>query len=132
MVIAEVRLYRDGLSQALERDSTLQVMGSSAIGSEAVGLALYTSADIVLLDIGIPRVDDIICSLRSHVPGAKVVGLGVAERAEDVLACVEAGVSGYVPREGSVQDLLAVIANVMQGGMLCSPQIVAALAGHAS
>jgi DNA-binding NarL/FixJ family response regulator len=127
LVIAQVRLYREGLAQALE-SRRFNVVGATATESGGITLAASTSTDIVLLDMGMPAAHIFIRSLLSQAPQAKIVGLGVSETEEDVLGCIEEGVCGYVPREGSIDELIAVIDNVMDGRMLCPPRIVAALA----
>lgn len=127
LIIAQVRLYREGLAQALGSYG-FHVVGATATDSEGVTLASSTAVDIVLVDMGFSEAQNLIRSLLSHAPQAKIVGLDVSEKEEDVLACVEAGVSGYVPREGSLNQLISVIGNVITGELLCPPRIVAALA----
>ena len=50
------------------------------------------------------------------LPLVKVVSLGVGGDDADVLACAEAGAVGYVPREGTLDDLLAVIDSAVRTG----------------
>jgi DNA-binding NarL/FixJ family response regulator len=77
--------------------------------------------------MGLPDGLAAIRSITTALPEAKVVSLGVAEDDGAVLACAEAGAVGYVPREGSLNDLLAVIESVARGEAVCSPRIAAAL-----
>jgi len=128
VIVAEVCLYREGLSLALEHRNGLQVVGSASGVSDAVHLAVGGCPDIVLLDMAIPDVEGIVRSFIEHAPNASIVGLGVAEDEQHVLACIEIGVSAYVRKEGSVDELIAVIENVVQGGMVCPPKITGALA----
>jgi DNA-binding NarL/FixJ family response regulator len=128
LIIAEVRLYRDGLAQVLEHYPELEVVGVAAGGKAAVDLAVATAPDLVLLDVGIAGVETVARSLLQLTPGVSIVGIGVAECERNVLACVEAGISGYVPREASIQHLVAVIKSVLQGRMLCPSDIAGALA----
>src|SRR6185312_10282258 len=44
-----------------------------------------------------------------------------------LVALAEAGIAGYVSREGSIDDLVAVIESVSRGEMLCSPRMAATL-----
>jgi DNA-binding NarL/FixJ family response regulator len=55
------------------------------------------------------------------------VALALPEAEADVIACAEAGASGYVPREGTLDDVEAVIESVARGEALCSPRIAATL-----
>ncbi len=63
----------------------------------------------------------------SAVPDAKVVALAMPEVEPRLVALAEAGISGYVSREGSIEDLIAVIESVFRGEMLCSPRMAATL-----
>jgi DNA-binding NarL/FixJ family response regulator len=58
---------------------------------------------------------------------AKIVAFAVAEVDEVVLACAEAGVASYVPRDASIEDLVASVHRAARGEMLCSPRIAATL-----
>src|SRR5207244_12642919 len=61
-------------------------------------------------------------------PGAKVVSLSVREGEDDrdVLASAEAGAIAYVPREASLEDLVAVIECAVRGEAVCSPRVAGA------
>src|SRR5206468_1866249 len=83
-------------------------------------------------DVGIPDVSTFTRSLLARTPKTKIVGLGVAEREESVIACVEAGMAGYVPCEASITELIDVVENVVRGRLLCPSNIVAALARRVS
>jgi two-component system nitrate/nitrite response regulator NarL len=86
-----------------------------------------TRPEIVLLDMAMAGS---VASIRAIVEGAsdvKVVALAVAETDHDIVACAEAGVAGYVSRDGSTGDLIATIDSVVRGETLCSPRIAATL-----
>jgi len=82
---------------------------------------------VVLLDTAIPDNVWIVRALVAAVPGPKVVALAVPEVEREVLACAEAGVAGYVTREGSVEDLVAAVESVARGEMVISPRMAATL-----
>jgi DNA-binding NarL/FixJ family response regulator len=65
--------------------------------------------------------------IESLTPASRVVALGVADVEADVLACAEAGVAGYVRREGSLEDLVVAVEGVARGEMLCSPELAGSL-----
>lgn len=132
LLIAEVRLYRDGLAQALRRRAEVTVVGLAGEWLTGVQLAADRSPDVVLLDVGVPDVGAVTRALLTHAPAAKVVGLGVAESEESVIACVEAGMTSYVPCEASIDDLVAVVESVVRGRLLWPANIVAALARRVS
>lgn len=68
-------------------------------------------------------------AIAGTAPDVKVVALAVAETEteDDIISCAEAGIAGYVPREGSGEDLLWTIEHVARGEAPCSPRIAATL-----
>lgn len=62
---------------------------------------------------------------RAH-PDIRVVALAI-DSTDEVVAVVEAGVSGYVPKEASLTELVSTIQSVSCGEMPCSPSVAAGL-----
>jgi DNA-binding NarL/FixJ family response regulator len=83
--------------------------------------------DIALLDIAMPDGTLTVRALADSAPGVRVVALGVPENDGPVLACAEAGVAGFVPRDGSLEDLVETLKRVVRGEVLCSPRIIGSL-----
>ena len=65
--------------------------------------------------------------LAVAVPDAKVVVFGVPEVQREVMALAEAGASGYVVLDGSIEDLAAGVDSVSRGETLCCSVIAATL-----
>jgi two-component system, NarL family, nitrate/nitrite response regulator NarL len=126
-IVADIRLYREGLAEILRRQNDVTVVATAASSDCTRAILPELSPELVLVDMGLPDGLAAIRSIASALPEAKVVSLGVGEDDGAVLACAEAGAVGYVPREGSLHDLLAVIASVARGEAVCSPRIAAAL-----
>jgi DNA-binding NarL/FixJ family response regulator len=138
LIVADIRIYREGLAEVLRRTPGIEVVGLAAGRDEAMARIGQLAPDTVLVDTAMRGGLDLIRGVVAAEPRLKVVALGVAE-AEDVLACAEAGIAGYVPREASLADLLAAVESVGRGEALCSPAVaatllrrVAALAGGAA
>jgi DNA-binding NarL/FixJ family response regulator len=125
-IVSDVRLHREGLILGLDRQSQLTVLGAGSSG-EVLNEIRILRPDVLLLDLGardslsIPRLAQL-C-----LPRLRVVAFAVAEAPENVLACAEAGISGYVAQDGSMEDLIAAVLRVLQGELVCSPQIAALL-----
>jgi len=127
LIVADIRLYREGLAEILGKRAQLQVVGTANAGAAAAARAVELSPDVILVDQAMPDNILAIRSLRALLPSAKIVALGVPETEHDVIGCAEAGVSGYVSREGSLDDLVAVVESVGRGELLCSPRVAASL-----
>src|SRR3954451_21459532 len=127
LIVAHIRLYREGLRDMLGTEPRIAVVGTAAGADEAVAALREHAPDVVLLDMAIPDNVWLLRALCAAVPGTKVVALAVPDVEREVLACAEAGVAGYVTREGSVEDVVAAVESVARGEMLCSPRMAATL-----
>ena len=84
--------------------------------------------DVVLLNLASFDSRALMRAARAHTPESKLVVLGVSEDDEgEIVACAEAGVSGYHLRSGSLEDLVQLISSVVAGESLCSPRVTALL-----
>jgi DNA-binding NarL/FixJ family response regulator len=82
---------------------------------------------VVLLDTGMPHAFDVARGIIEKAPHTKIVAIAVAEDAADVIACAEAGMAGYVSREGSIEDVTAAIHNVIRGEFSCPPRMISTI-----
>jgi two-component system, NarL family, nitrate/nitrite response regulator NarL len=128
-VLVGVRLYRDGIVDALRRDARFHVVGSAAslqtARDELEGL--LSAPHVALLDLDLPEGFGAARALRQAWPTLSVVALAVRETDEDVVSWAEAGVSGLVSRNASIAQLLDAIAAAVDDEVLCSPAVAGAL-----
>jgi two-component system, NarL family, nitrate/nitrite response regulator NarL len=127
VVVAEIRLYREGLADMLRGEPGMDVAATASGVDEAVRALREHEPDVVLIDMAIPDNAWVVRGLVAAVPGTRVVALAVPEVEREVLACAEAGVAGYVPREGSADELVDTLRHAVRGEALCSPAIVGTL-----
>lgn len=126
-VLARVRLYREGLAAALRQREGISVAGAADSWAAAADDVRALRPDIVLLDMAAADGPDAIREVVAGTSGVKVVALAVADSEGDVIAYAEAGVSGYVTREETLDDLVAAVESAARGQVTCSPRITAAL-----
>ncbi len=127
IIIAGIRLFREGLAQVLEQDGRVDVLGAAATVDEAIARADVTTPDILLLDmLGCGSVGAI-GRIRETLPSVGVVALGVGETERDVLACAEAGAAAYVQRESSLDELVVTLTGAARGELRCSPRMAGVL-----
>jgi two-component system nitrate/nitrite response regulator NarL len=126
-IVSEIRLYRDGLARVLsELDDVTDVVTYDA-AADCVGLAVRFSPHIIVLDMTATSSASSARLFARKVSQASIVAIAVPETEPCVLACVEAGVTGYVPREASIDDLVTAIRLSARGQALCSPVIAGGL-----
>jgi DNA-binding NarL/FixJ family response regulator len=126
-VVAGVRIHRDALGRLLEGRRSLGVIGTGPDADAFAGAPADGWPDVVLVDTATVDCPAAIQAVRRVVPGAKVLALGVPESLDELLAYAEAGVSSYVTREQSPDELVAAIESAARGEALCSPRVAAAL-----
>jgi two-component system, NarL family, nitrate/nitrite response regulator NarL len=127
VIAAEIRLYREGIAQVLAKEPDVSVVGAAGEAGEALRTVLACRPDVALLDLGAERGLAAVRVLRREAPGVRLVTLGVDDGDDDVLAWAEAGVSGYVPRDASFEDLVETVRAVARGELRCSPRLAATL-----
>lgn len=127
LVFAGVALYREGIASSLAARGGFDVVGSVASFDDARLVIATHPPDVMVVDAATPRSFDLIQRLRAAAPSARIVAFGIEDCETDILACAEAGVSGYLLRDGSMDDLTAVIAGAMRGEVVCPPRVTASL-----
>lgn len=127
LVAIGVRLYREGLSEMLDRHAGFKVVALAADYSAALERSYELQPDVVFLDISMPDGLRLVHELPAMAPDAAVVATAVAETDGEIVACAEAGVAGFVTRDQSLADAICVLESVACGEFSCSPHTAAAL-----
>lgn len=125
LIAGQVRLYREGLAQALRRVDGYDVVATASTAAEVLQTAMHLAPDVVLLDLGLPQLGPLVRELADH--SRSVVVLGVNEADDLILPLIEEGIAGYVTRDGSIAEMLAVVERAARGESVVSPQVVAGM-----
>ena len=115
------------MAHILGREIGLSTVETAGDLYAALRLVVEREFEVALVDTAMPYGLAAVRGIVATAPEVKVVALGIPERERDLIACAEAGIAGYVPREASVADLVAVLESVARGELLCSPRTAAAL-----
>jgi DNA-binding NarL/FixJ family response regulator len=111
------RVVRDGLAMLLGLLPGIEVVGTAADGEEAVRLAVARAADVVLMDLRMPRVDGIEATrrLQDERPSTRVIALTTYADEPTVLSALRAGARGYLTKDAGADEISAAIAAVARG-----------------
>jgi two-component system nitrate/nitrite response regulator NarL len=128
-IIVSVRLYRQGLKQALNADPRFRVTGTAATYAEGLAemVRLMQLPRVAILDIGIDAGLSSARRLRTALRDVSLVALAIDDTDESVVAWAEAGVAGFVTRDTPLEGLMDTVECVAGGGTQCSPRATAAL-----
>lgn len=127
-IISAIRLYREAIAEVLQHRSGFLVVGTAGTLGEALRNLRHCELDVVLLDVITPNALVVSRAIREANPKIEIIALTVPDAEAEILACTEAGVSGYVSREGSIEDLVGGIVSAMRGELNCSAQLAKSLA----
>jgi len=115
------------LAQVLARDPRVRVAGVAGDLQSALVMVGKSQPDVIVIDLAMSESLRVVRAIRLLRSDSRVVALGVPEIEQEVLACAEAGIAGYVAREAGVGELVTAIESVGKGELLCTPRVAAAL-----
>jgi len=120
-IAAENRLLRDALARMLARQESIQVSGLDAIAPFRDDGFRELDADIFLFaSRGNLEADlAVIRAVRAAAPQTRILVMGMGSAATDFLQSVRAGVSGYLLRDASTEEVLRGIRAVQAGEAAC-------------
>lgn len=127
LVVHEARVFCKVIAAALGQEPDIQVVGSATTVDQALKQAPLS--DVVLVCTSLPE-DGALSftrAVRKVGLSVKVLVMGLPKSDEAILACVEAGVDGYILQDDSMEELLKNLRAVWRGEALASPAVVAAL-----
>ena len=122
VVVDDAELFREALRAAFTQEG-FDVVGVAADVMKGIDLAREHEPDIVMLDLLMPGMSglEVVGSIIKASPRSRVVLLTVSESAEDLLAAVKAGASGYLSKDTPLPRLVAAMNDVIEGGAAVSP-----------
>jgi two-component system, NarL family, nitrate/nitrite response regulator NarL len=122
-------LFREGLSNLLEREPGIQIAGETGTIFEAIDLVKTSQPQVVLVDADDPNPNlfQEIRMLRMVCPEAQVVFLSAQDSTELLLQAVRSGARGFLPKSGSLNKLMASIHAIERGEAAVPRALVATL-----
>ncbi len=117
IIVDDHALAREGLRSALSA-SGYEVVEAVATGEEAVSRVTETRPDLVLLDIRLGEGIDGLETARRISDlglGARIMMLTLHDDADYVRAALQAGASGYVLKDASLDELRMAVQQVLSG-----------------
>ncbi len=122
-------VLRAGLKSLLERQRDFQVVGEAGDGRELLRVVDETTPDIVITDIGMPKLNgtDATAQIVKKHPETRVLVLSMHSDEAYVLRALKAGARGYLVKESAEADLMMAIRTVHAGKAFFSPSVSALL-----
>ncbi len=128
LLIAEDQvMMREALAVLLDLEPDLTVVAQVGRGDEVLVAVHRHRPDVVLLDIELPGGSglDVAATLRTEAPGTKVVIVTTFGRPGYLRRALDAGVRGFVVKDGPVEGLAEAIRRVVAGEVVIDPVLAA-------
>lgn len=125
LLVDDHQMLRDGVRRMLGEHPGLSVVGDASNGAAALAQVRATRPHVVVMDVHLPGENGIEISQRllREFPEVKVVVLTGENQLVTVRQALQAGVAAFLTKEGSTDQLVRAIREVMDGRVYLSPDI---------
>ena len=117
--------WRGLVSSVVQKEPNWQVVGEAADGLQAVSKAEELKPDLIILDIGLPKLNGIeaVRRIRKVSPESKILILSQESSADVVQEALSSGALGYVVKTDAETELLAAMKAVRKGRQFVSSRL---------
>lgn len=124
-LVEDQTIVRQGLKTLLDMVDDIEVVAEAADGEEAVSRIPETSADVVLLDMRLPKLDglEVLKSLKARNRLPPTIILTTFDDDALVLEGVRQGAKGFLLKDVSLEHLSRAIRSVADGGTVIQPAV---------
>jgi DNA-binding NarL/FixJ family response regulator len=125
LVVDDFENWRRQVHSLLQARPAWQVIAEASDGSEAVQKAEDLKPDLILLDIGLPKLDGIEAArrIRQCSPNSKIIFLSQNSDLDVVRAALGTGALGYVLKTDAGRELLPAVEAVLGGKQIFSSSL---------
>ena len=126
-LIDDNRLVREGISVLLNQVLDLRVVAAGSSGD--MSLLRGVHPQVVLLDLGLRNGDSLRVAGKviKELPESKVIMMDLLPVQEDIVEFVNAGVSGFIMKDATLEDLVNTIRTVANGAQVLPPRLTGTL-----
>jgi DNA-binding NarL/FixJ family response regulator len=128
MIVDDHPVTREGLHAALDVEDGVEVVGEAASGEQAIEDAGDLKPDVVFMDVRMPGMGGIEAAraIRQASPDTKVILVTVDESRASISEAIQAGVSGYLLKDTSADELVNAARLAVEGKAVIHPQLTRA------
>lgn len=125
MLADDHKVLRHGLSQAIEAEEGMEVVGQAENGHEVVELCRKITPDIIIMDISMPSLNGIDATrqILKELPKVKIVALSMNSEKKMIHEMLRAGAKGYLLKDCEYSELVEAIRIVAKDKTYLSPSI---------
>jgi len=133
IIVEDHSVLRESLALILKQENYFRVLGNWDNAEDALEFIKTNEPDMAIVDNMLPGMDGITFTkkLKAACPKVKVLMLSMVTDEEKIFDALEAGVSAYIPKIVSIDELIAALKCVSNGEFFIHPQLLKNFIGHA-
>ena len=129
LVIEDNRLLREGITAMIKEQPDLKVVAALGTSENILKKINTLKPNVTLLDLGLRSQNSlqVVKSVKKNFSGVKIIVMDLVPVQEEVFEFVQAGVSGFILKDASVDDFLRTIRSVAGGNKVLPPHLTGSL-----
>ena len=135
-LVDDQALVRAGFRMLIDAQPDMEVVGEAGDGRAALLALAVTRADVVLMDVRMPRLDGVqtterlLAEAREDRSAPKVLVLTTFDLDAYVFAAIRAGTSGFLLKGAPPEEFLGAVRAVLSGDAVVAPSATRRLLDH--
>ncbi|QRK06957.1 response regulator transcription factor [Archangium violaceum] len=127
----QTRILKNQL-RLLENHQDIEIVGTALSGEAALEEVARATPDVLLLDLGLPRMSgiDVTRHVKAQWPQVEILIFTIFDEEDKVLEAVKAGASGYLLKGTPADKIIEAIKEVRAGGTVIQPSLARRLLRH--
>jgi len=129
LLIEDNRLLREGLAAMIKKQEDMNVVETVGNGENILSIMGKLKPDVLLLDLGLRNRSslNLVKLVKKNYSGTKIIVMDLIPLQADVLEFVQAGVSGFILKDATVNDFLKTVRSVVNGLQVLPPNLTGSL-----
>ncbi|MGA7276483.1 MAG: response regulator transcription factor [Desulfocapsaceae bacterium] len=118
-------LIRHGIKNIIAQDPGMEIIAEVSDGDDLLDALNKTPADLLILDISMPRTSgiDLTEVVKARFPSMKVLILTMHKNQRYLHRAISAGADGYLVKSDSSREIMSAVDKIREGSTYISPQL---------
>src|SRR5579864_6572689 len=129
LIVEDHRMFSQALSAALDEADDIAVTSAVSTAADGLRAAEETNPDVVLMDYRLPDGNGVEAArrIKAATPAARIVMLTASSDDNVLRQAIEAGCSGYLTKDHTIEELIVAVRAAYNGEAVISPALLSRL-----